>query len=138
MNVLKKNIYNLLSLIAIGLTIYFIYNILFSVREGNDKNNKNNCFNSGKGIGCHNFYKSKLPRNGDYSIMYKKCIDKKDELECRICVQAAATLDSKYKNKRMNISDNDIVTLKDILKDPKQKCKLSKRELKILKSKSKK
>lgn len=130
MNVLKKNIHNILFLISIALVIYFIYNILFSVREGNK--NSNDCFTSGKGIGCYNFYKSKLPTNGDYSNMYKKCIGKKNDLECKLCVKATATLDNKSKNKRMNLTDTEIVTFKDMMADPKQKCKLTKTQLKIL------
>lgn len=133
MNVFKKNIHNILFLIAIVAFIYLIYNLSFGIKEGNKINN--DCFTSGKGIGCHNFYKSKLPVNGDYTNMYKECIAKNNDTNCKLCVQATATLDKKSKNKRMNISDRDMPTFKEMMSEKQQNCKLTDMQLKLLNKK---
>ena len=142
----KKNIYNVLVFLVIIVVLCGAYKSLVNVREGNNikarKSNDNDCFNIGKskesskGIGCYNFHKSELPKDGDYTKIWNLCDDKEDDLDCKICVRATATLDNNNKNMRYTIPYSRIKTLESLMSHPKQKCKLTADQIKTLKRKA--
>tara|TARA_B110001469_G_C9435152_1_gene220799 strand:- start:145 stop:537 length:393 start_codon:yes stop_codon:yes gene_type:complete len=122
----KKNMHNILFTLAVLTLFYCVYKTIYTVREG--KKNKNDCFKTGAGVGCHRFYKSKLPTNGDYNDMIVKC---KNDKKCLLCVKAVASLDSTKIN-GLRVSEDDVGVLNDLMNKPEQKCKLTMNQIATL------
>lgn len=126
MAMFSKDVKNFLFTLAILVILYGAYKIFFTVREG--KKGKNDCFTTGSGVGCHRFYKSKLPTDGNYFDMIKKC---KNDKNCKICVEAAATLDPKTIG-GIKIEDKNLDYLGELMGKPEQNCRLKNRQKGLL------
>jgi hypothetical protein len=122
MNVFKKNMHNILFTLAVLTLIYCTYKIFVTVREGNK--GKNDCFKTGAGVGCHRFYKSELPTDGNYFDMIKEC---KNDKDCKMCVEATASIDPKTIG-NVSISENDLGDFDKLMSKPEQKCKLTNKQ----------
>ena len=79
---------------------------------------------SGAGVGCHRFYKSELPTDGNYFDMIKEC---KNDKDCKMCVEATASIDPKTIG-NVSISENDLGDFGELMSKPEQKCKLTNKQ----------